>query len=47
MTKNIDSLTDPSQLLELAEELEDNDQLTEALQAVEKAIKLDPQNGKA
>ena len=47
MTKDIDSLSSASELLELAEQLEDDDNLEEALKAVEKAIKLDPQNGKA
>lgn len=47
MTKDIDSISSADELLELAEQLEDDDNLEEALKAVEKAIKLAPQNGKA
>lgn len=47
MSKEIDSLSNAIELLELAERLEDDDNLEEALEATEKAIKLDPQNGKA
>ncbi|MGM9992441.1 MAG: tetratricopeptide repeat protein [Candidatus Bruticola sp.] len=47
MTRDIDSISSADELLELAEQLEDDDNLEEALKAVEKAIKLAPQNGKA
>ena len=37
MTKDIDSISSADELLELAEQLEDDDNLEEALKAVEKA----------